>query len=256
MFFSKKLKKFQNINHCFFTRKGGYSKGIFRSLNCGQGSKDSKININKNLKFVSKKIKVKTNKLALMYQTHSNRVIIINKRNKNLKKFKADAIITKIKGIALGVVTADCVPIILFDVRNEIIGCIHAGWKGASSGIIENTIKKFKALNLNNNIYAAIGPCIGAKSYEVDVGFYKSFISKSKKNNIYFINKKNNKKLFNLRKYVHDKLKKLNIKIDHINKDTFKEKASFFSYRRSQKLGHNDYGRCISIIAMTKFSQN
>ena len=82
-----------------------------------------------------------------MYQTHSNKVVIINSKNKNSIKFKSDALITNIKGIALGVVTADCVPIILFDVNNQIIGCIHAGWKGAISGIIENTIKKFKKLS-------------------------------------------------------------------------------------------------------------
>ena len=144
-----------------------------------------------------------------MYQTHSNKVVIINSKNKNSIKFKSDALITNIKGIALGVVTADCVPIILFDVNNQIIGCIHAGWKGAISGIIENTIKKFKKLSSHNKIYAGIGPCIGNKSYEVDLPFYKKFMSKSKKNNIYFINKKKNKKLFNLRKYVSDKLTKL-----------------------------------------------
>ena len=131
MYFSKKLKRFKNINHCFFSRKGGFSKGIYESLNCGQGSKDKKSYINKNLNFVSKKIKIDKKKLALMYQTHSKKVIIINNKNKNLKKFKSDALVTKIQGIALGVVTADCVPIILFDPQNHIIGCIHAGWKGA-----------------------------------------------------------------------------------------------------------------------------
>ena len=256
MFFSKKLKKFKNVKHCFFSKKGGFSKGIYKSLNCGQGSRDSKKNINKNLDFVSKKIKVSKDKLVLMYQTHSNRVIIINNKNKNLIKFKADAILTKIRGIALGVVTADCVPIILFDSNNHIIGCIHAGWKGAISGIIENTIKKFRELNTQNKIFATVGPCIGEKSYEVSQDFYKKFILKSKKNSIYFTNKKNKKKLFNLRKYVNDKLLKLNVKVDNINKDTFRGKSNFFSYRRSQKLGQNDYGRCISVIAMTKFGLN
>lgn len=256
MFFSKKLKKFKNINHCFFSRKGGYSKGIYQSLNCGQGSKDNKKNIIKNLAFVSKHMKVRKKKLALMYQTHSNKVIVINDKNKNSLKFKSDAIITSIRGLGLGVVTADCVPIILFDIKNNIIGCIHAGWKGASSGIIENTIKKFKKLGSKNKIYATIGPCIGSKSYEVKLDFYKKFIAKSKKNNIYFANKNDNKKLFNLRRYVNDKLIKLNVKVDHIKKDTFKEKSSFFSYRRSQKLDQSDYGRCISVIALTKFSQN
>ena len=137
-----------------------------------------------------------------------------------------------------------------------MIGCVHAGWKGASSGIIENTIKKFKKLGSNNKIYAGVGPCIGRKSYEVDLKFYKKFIKKSKNNALYFSNKNKDKKLFNLRKYVNNKLVKLNVNVNHINFDTFKEKSKFFSYRRSKKLGENDYGRCISVITLTKFSQN
>tara|TARA_S200000501_G_C20607962_1_gene648939 strand:- start:209 stop:784 length:576 start_codon:yes stop_codon:yes gene_type:complete len=191
-----------------------------------------------------------------MHQTHSNKVIIINEKNKNTNKFRCDAFLTKLKGFALGVVTADCVPILLFDLKNKMIGCVHAGWKGASSGIIENTIKKFKKLGSNNKIYAGVGPCIGRKSYEVDLKFYKKFIKKSKNNALYFSNKNKDKKLFNLRKYVNNKLVKLNVNVNHINFDTFKEKSKFFSYRRSKKLGENDYGRCISVITLTKFSQN
>ena len=256
MFYSKKFTKFNNIRHCFFSRKGGFSKGIYQGLNCGKGSKDNKKNVYKNLSLVSKKMKINQKKLSLMHQTHSNKAIIINKKNKNSKKFYSDALITKIEGIALGVVTADCVPVILYDIKNKIIGCIHAGWKGTSNGIIENTIKKFRKINSKNKIFASIGPCIGKKSYEVDVDFYKKFISKKKKNAVYFLKKNNNKKLFNLRKYVNDKLIKLNVRVDHVNFDTFKEKNKFFSFRRSQKLGENDYDRCISVISLTNFSQN
>ena len=251
MFYSKKFKKFKKINHCFFSKKGGFSKGIYRSLNCGMGSNDSKKAVNKNLSLVSKKMKVDLKKLSLMQQTHSNKVIIINKKN-NLKKFNSDALVTKMKGVALGVVTADCVLIILYDIKNQIIGCIHAGWKGAFNGIVENTVKKFKKLNSNNKIFASIGPCIGQKSYEVDLVFYKKFILESKKNKIYFLKKNKDKRLFNLRKYVGDKLAKLNVKVNHVNHDTFKEKNRFFSYRRSQKLHEKDYGRCISIISLIK----
>ena len=256
MFFSKKLNKYKNISHCFFSKKGGFSKGVYKSLNCGQGSKDNKKNIIKNLNLISKKMNISRKQLKLMYQTHSRKVTIINNKNKNLIKFRSDAIITKIKGICLGVVTADCVPIILFDKKNQIIGCIHAGWKGAFSGIIENTLKKFKKLNSKNEIYAAVGPWIGNRSYEVELNFYKKFILRSNKNAIYFKKKNENKKLFNLRKYVNDKLVKHRVNVDHVNKDTFREKSRFFSYRRSQKLGENDYGRCISVISLTKFSQN
>ena len=120
-------------------------------------------------------------KLLLMYQTHSNKVMIIIIKNKNLNKFKSDAIVTQLRGYGLGVVTADCVPIVLYDKKNHTIGCIHAGWKGALSGIVENTIKTFKKISLKNKIFAAVGPCIDKKSYEVDLDFYKKFIMKRKK---------------------------------------------------------------------------
>ena len=130
MFYSKKLKKFKKINHCFFSRKNGFSKGIYKSLNCGRGSMDNKIKIRKNLDFVAKKMNVKKNKLILMHQTHSNKVVEIKKNNYK-RKIIADAMITKMRGIVLGVVTADCVPLIIYDFKNEIVSCVHAGWKHA-----------------------------------------------------------------------------------------------------------------------------
>ena len=162
----------------------------------------------------------------------------------------ADAIVTKMSGIAIGVLTADCVPIIIYDIKNKIIGCIHAGWKGAFSGIIKNTLKKIKKLNSKNNIYASVGPCIGKKSYEVDNKFYKKFVSKFRKNKIYFTKKNKTKKFFNLRKFVTDKLLEFNVKVDQVNRDTFAEKSNFFSYRRSYKLKQKDYGRCISAVRL------
>ena len=249
MFYSKKLRKFKSIKHCFFSRKNGFSKDLYKSLNCGRGSKDKKKNIIKNLNFVSQKMLVNKDKLILMNQTHSAKVVEIKKNNYK-KIINSDAIITKIKGLALGVVTADCVPVIIYDFKNEIIGCIHAGWKGASSGIIKNTVNKIRRLNSKNKIFASIGPCIGKNSYEVDLSFYKKFLTKSKKNKRYFSQKNKNKKLFNLRKFVSDKLKELKVKVDHVNHDTFKEKMNFFSYRRSFKLKQNDYGRCISVIRL------
>ena len=249
MFYSKKLKKFKGIKHCFFSRKGGFSKGLYRGLNCGRGSKDNKINILKNLAYVSQKFFVNKDKLILMNQSHSNKVIEIKKNNYK-KKINSDAMITKVRGLAIGVVSADCVPVIIYDLKNEIVGCIHAGWKGAFLGIIKNTINKIKKLNSNNKIFASIGPCIGGKSYEVDITFYKRFLKQSKKNKKYFSYKNKNKKFFNLRKFVADKLTELKVKVDHVNHDTFREKSNFFSYRRSCKLMQNDYGRCISVVRL------
>ncbi len=249
MFYSKNLKKFKKIKHCFFSRRGGFSSGLYKGLNCGRGSNDKKKNINKNLSFVKKKIKVSKNNLILMYQMHTNKVVEIKKNNFK-KKIVCDAIITKLNGIALGVVTADCVPILLYDKRNQVIACIHAGWKGAFKGVIENTIKKIKKKNSNNKFYASIGPCIGQKNYEVDIKFLRKFLIKSRKNKKYFIKKNDCKWLFNLRNFVTDKLSKLNVKIDQINRDTFSERQNFFSYRRSTILKQRDYGRCISVISL------
>ena len=247
MFRAKKFRKLYGINHCFFTRNGGFSKGIYRSLNCGKGSADVKTNVKKNLNFVSKKMKINKGKLFLMHQTHSNKVLFIKDKN---KKINSDAIITNIKGFALGVVTADCVPILLYDLNNKVIGCVHAGWKGAFKDIIKKTISKIKKINSSNKIYASVGPCISHKSYEVDIKFFKKFVSKNRKYRIYFTHKNKFKKLFNLRKFVTDKLKKCKVVVDQVNHDTFAEKNNFFSYRRSCKLKQIDYGRCISTICI------
>ena len=248
MFYSRKLKKFKDINHCFFSRNGGYSKGLFKSLNCGFGSSDNKKNIIKNLSYVAKKMGIKNKNLILMNQTHSNKVKEIYECNK--KKINSDALITNVNGLALAVLTADCVPVLIFDHKNKVIACIHAGWRGAFSGIIKNTVNKIKKLNSKNEIYATIGPCIGKKNYEVDLRFYRKFMSQSKKNQKFFSYKNRKKKLFDLRKFVADKLLKLKVKVDHVNHDTFKESNNFFSYRKSSNLGHKDYGRCISIISL------
>ena len=249
MFYSKKLKRFKEIKHCFFSKKKGYSTGVYKSLNCGHGSKDNKKNIQKNLNLVAKKMSVNSENLVLMHQTHSNKVIEIKRMNYK-KKIYADAMITKMRGVSLGVLTADCVPIILYDSKNKIIGCIHAGWKGAFKNIIKNTIHKIRKISSKSKIYASVGPCIGLKSYEVDVKFYKKFILKSPKNKLYFLSKSKSKKLFNLRRYVTDKLKQCKVEVDQVNHDTFVEKNNFFSYRRACKLKQKDYGRCISTIRM------
>ena len=147
MFFSKKFNKFRKINHCFFSKQNGFSSGIYSSLNCGYGSNDKHENIKRNIKYVSKKIGVKSKDLILMNQTHSNNVTIINKKNLSHQTFKSDAIITDLKNVGIGVLTADCVPVFLYDEINQVIACIHAGWKGAFSDIIKITVNKINLLN-------------------------------------------------------------------------------------------------------------
>ena len=249
MFFSKKLQKFKNIKHYFFSRKNGVSKGIYESLNCGIGSKDQEENVKKNLDIVSKKFNIKKDSLALMHQTHSNKVEIIVKRN-NLERIKCDAMLTKDNEIALSVLTADCLPILIYEKRKEIIGCIHAGWKGAVNGIIENTLKKLEEMNGSiKQLVVSLGPCISQKNYEVKNDFYSEFIKKSKNNDSFFF--KNEKKTFNfdLRGFVIKKFKDLGVlEIDNVAIDSFASENEYFSHRRAKKLGQDDYGRCISVI--------
>jgi hypothetical protein len=253
MFFSEKLKKFKNINHCFFSRKNGFSKGNYLSLNCGLGSGDKKENILKNLNLVSKKIGCKDEVLITLNQVHSNKVLYFENENFLKNKLTGDAIVTKIKNIGIGILAADCAPILLYDHSRKIIGCIHSGWKGALNGVIKNTLNKFKELNSNiNNLIAVVGPCIGKKNYEVKIDFYEKFVSQNIKYEKFFEKTIEDKYVFDLRGFVNKELSDANIEnIENIEMDTFSEEEFFFSYRRSRLNNENDYGRCISVILMT-----
>ena len=222
---SKKLKKFNEISHGFFNRKGGKSKGIYQGLNCGPGSKDKKFNVKRNLKIVKNKLKKNSKNIFLLHQTHSNKFIYINKNRKiENKKFKADAIITDQRKLPIGILTADCVPILIYDNVFKIIAAIHAGWKGAYKGIINKVVKfMIKKGCKSKNIYAAIGPCISQKNYNVKKDLLKRFLNKNKKNSIFF--KKKNVIYFDLSRFVISQLKSNKISnIDHINIDTFDNK--------------------------------
>ena len=250
MITSKKLLKQKKISHGFFDRNGGKSNGIYKSLNCGPGSNDKKSKINENLKIVKDKIGKKSKNIFLLQQTHSNKFFFINKNFKfNKKKIKADAVITNQARLPIAVLTADCVPILLFENKKKIIAAIHAGWKGAYKGIIKKVINfMLKKGCKKSNITVAIGPCISQANYNVKEDLQKKFIKKDKNNKIFFKNKKNII-YFDLPNFVKYQLK-LNkiVNIDTINIDTFVKKNNFFSARQSLRLKHDDYGRNISII--------
>ena len=247
---SKKLSKFKRLNHGFFNRKGGISKGIYKSLNCGLGSLDNINDINKNLKIASNRMGIPSKKLILLNQVHSNKFYFIKKKFQITKnRARADALITSNKKIALGVLTADCVPILIYDNNKKIISAIHAGWKGAYNGIISKVIRFLYKKGCDpKDLTAVIGPCITVKNYEVKKRFKDKFLKKDKFSKKFF-NIKKNKTYFSLNKYVYSQLKKLGIKnLELISKDTFDEKNNFFSARRSIRNKDDDYGRNISII--------
>ncbi len=247
---SRKLNKYKDLKHAFFDRLGGKSSGIFKSLNCGPGSSDKKKNVLSNLQIVCKKISPNSKKIFLLNQTHSNKFHFMDKklaiRN---NKFDGDALITNRVNTPIGVLTADCAPILIHDHNNKMIAAIHAGWKGAYKDIIKKVIQfMVKKGCSTHNMTAVIGPCISLKNYEVKQDFIKRFIKKDRNNKIFF-KKIRNKNYFSLNKYIYSQLKDLDIKsIDVIKKDTFDIKNNFFSARRSNGRKENDYGRNISII--------
>ena len=249
MIFSKLLNKTNVVNHGFFNKKNGFSKGIYKSLNCGKGSLDNKKNIKKNLNYVKKKILSKKNDIALLYQIHSSKFFHIKKLPK--KKLVGDGLITNVKNLPLGILTADCAPILILDTKKKIVAAVHAGWKGAYKNIVIKILTRLVMLgSKKKDIIAVIGPCIAQNNYEVGKEFKDKFIKKNKKNLIFFKLKKR-KNYFDLSKFIYNQLISFGIlKIDVIKKDTFDTKNNFFSARRSLKKNEPDYGRNISVIML------
>ena len=247
MFKSKKLSEFKKISHGFFNQQGGFSKGIYKSLNCGFGSKDKIKNIRKNIEKVCQKIGCNQNNLILLNQIHSNIVHKVSKIPK--KKLNGDSLITNQKGIALGILTADCAPVFIYDPVNDIISAIHVGWRGAYKNIIRTTLRKFKSSGSKfKDLIVVIGPCIEKENYEVRNDFLNKFINQNRSNKKFF-KIKSSKIYFGLNDYIKDQIIKIGVKnIEIIKKDTYLLSNKFFSARRSNRNKLNDYGRNISII--------
>ena len=248
---SKKLLKINNLKHGFFNSTGGISKNIYKSLNCGLGSKDNPRYVKKNLEIVRKKIKTSARNIFLLNQIHSNKFIYIDEKYQFKSKPKVDAVITNQKNLPIAILTADCVPILICDQQKNIIAAIHAGWKGAYKGIIDRVIKfMLKKGSKSEHITAAIGPSISIDNYEVQNEFKNKFLKKDSQNKKFFKIKR--KKLyFDLSNYVKSILLKNKIKkIERIKIDTFDMRNKFFSARRALSLKHDDYGRNISIIML------
>ncbi len=248
---SKKLSKIKKLKHGFFNSRGGISKDIYKSLNCGPGSKDKPGNVRKNLELVRKKIKNSAKDIFLLNQIHSNKFIYVDEKYQFKSKPKVDAVITNQKNLPIAILTADCVPILICDNQKKIIAAIHAGWKGAYKGIVDKVIKfMVKKGSKPKNITAVIGPSISIENYEVQNDLKNKFLKKDKRNKIFFRIKR--KKLyFDLSNYVKSMLLKNKIKkIEKIKIDTFNFRNEFFSARRALSLKHADYGRNISIIML------
>lgn len=248
--------KFKNITHGFFTKNGGYSDNNNYSLNCSFNSHDSKENVYNNRKLICNYHKLSIKNLKTVKQVHSSKILFIKDLNVQTSEIEADSIITNKPNIVLGILTADCAPVLLYDPVQNIIAAVHIGWQGALKNILTNTINSFiKIQSETANIKLSIGPCIGPKSYDVKEDFYKKFISKNINNKKYFINFYNKGYKFNLPDYIKDEalVNGINLKnISNSRKDTYLEENMFFSFRRNFQQGIGDCGRMISTISINE----
>ncbi len=243
---SKVLKSF---SHGFFNRKGGFSNDEFESLNCKFGSNDIRSRIISNRELVAKMMRIKCSNLITLNQIHSSNVINI-KGIINSDEIEGDSMVTSKEGICLGILTADCAPVLFGDSKKGIIGAAHGGWKGVFCGIIENTIENMLLLGAKlENICVAIGPCIQKNKYEVGNEFYQRFINENNRFKNYFSLDRNKKIWFDLSGLISFKLNSIGINYVHsLNKCTFSDSENYFSYRRNKKNNLGDCGRMISTI--------
>lgn len=249
----KNLAAMSGVTHAFFTRQGGVSGGIYASLNCGIGSDDDRGAILTNRARVATSLGVAPTHLVSPVQVHSAEVATVTGTWLPGEGPIADAVVTREPGLAIGVGTADCVPILFADSEAGVIGAAHAGWSGGIKGIVEATIAAMSSLGARNDrIVAATGPAIGQDSYEVGPEFRERFIADDPDNGHFFVlSDRPNHHRFDLSGYVLSRLDKLELAtISRLAGDTYSDASRFFSFRRATHRGENDYGRMISAIAL------
>jgi hypothetical protein len=237
--------------HAFLGRRGGVSTGIFESLNCSLGSDDDRDNVLENRRRAIAAV-LPGAALARVYQIHSPDVVTVTGPIDQFDPPKADALVTNLPNILLAVQTADCVPVLFVDVQAGVVGAAHSGWKGAFTGVNENTISAMEALGADRgNIACAIGPCIAQKSYEVDDGFFRRFIEVDDANERFFGAGKPGHHQFDIEGYVAARLAAAGITRVHcFGEDTYSQPDRFFSYRRSCHKNENGYGGQMSLIGI------
>jgi polyphenol oxidase len=243
---------FGSIPHGFLGRTGGASSGIFDSLNVGLGSADDKVQVQENRRRAVNAV-LPGAKLVTLHQVHSATAVAVSATVDDDARPHADALVTNTPGLALGILTADCGPILFADSRSGVIGAAHAGWKGALTGVVCATIGEMEKLGAaRENIVAAVGPCIGRASYEVDDGFRERFESQSAQFERFFSSGARAKHhQFDLEGFITAQLAAAGLRHIHaLGEDTYRQPARYFSYRRTTHLNEPDYGRQISLIAL------
>jgi len=241
------------LRHGYFTRQGGVSEGIYAGLNVGVGSADEADRVRENRGRVAGWFGLPFERLATVHQVHSPDVVVVDAAYSG-ERPKADALVTSTPGVILGVLTADCGPILFCDGDNGVIGAAHAGWKGALDGVLENTIEAMVSLGADRgSIRACLGPSIAAQSYEVGPEFLDRFLQYDDGYERFFTpSEKPGHSYFDLQALTLHRLQQAGVGADQLGLDTYADEARFYSYRRTTHRGEPDYGRQISAIAITE----
>lgn len=240
------------FRHGFFTRKGGISSGIFAGLNCGPGSSDQREAVSINRRLVARAFDAEEPDLSTVHQTHSCDVLVIEDAPTTLPRPKCDAMVSRTKGALLGILTADCQPVLFADAGAGVIGAAHAGWKGALGGVLEATVDAMVKLGAHRGaIKAVIGPAISQVAYEVGPEFFDHFIAQNSDNARFFANGNGDRMMFDLPGFGLHRLRKAGIgSVRWTGHCTFSDVDRFYSYRRTTHAGEADYGRLISVIGL------
>ncbi len=240
------------VRHGFFGRQGGVSAGIYRALNCGFGSADDPDHVARNRQLCAATLGVSASSLLTVHQVHGVDVAEVDAMWARGDAPRADALVTRRKGVALGVLTADCAPILLADADSGVIGAAHAGWKGAKAGVAEAVVAAMIRLGAApGRIVACVGPSIGLASYEVGPEFRAAFLADDASAGRFFSDGAAGRPHFDLQGFVAARLQSLGLMaVDRIQADTCADSDRFFSYRRSCHRGEGDYGRQLSAIAL------
>ncbi|AGA65232.1 hypothetical protein B488_12400 [Liberibacter crescens BT-1] len=250
---SPSISSIQGVIHGFFKRHSGVSEGVYSSLNVSFSAGDDDKKVIENRSYIASWFSLPVNKLITAQQVHSATVAILDADYDKKMPIEADGLVTDKMNVIIGVMTADCVPVLFVDPNKRIIGASHAGWRGVLSGILENTVEKIVSLGaIQEQIIACLGPSITSAYYEVGPEFVKQFLAYDISYQDFFCpSLKESYFMFDLPSLVLRKLSTLGVQATSLERCTYKEHSNFFSYRRSLHAGETDYGRQLSAILLT-----
>ena len=247
------LSELAGVRHGFFTRSGGVSHGVYATLNGGTGSNDAPDNVAENRARMAMALGVTPDRFLTAYQIHSPDVVVVEEPWTHDRRPRADAMVTRLPRLAIGVSTADCGPLLFADAEAHVIAAAHAGWRGALAGVIEAAIAAMEKLGAERSrIATALGPTIRQPNYEVGSEFVERFLAADADNKRFFKpSTSSGHAMFDLGGYIAERLQRAGItNFEDLGLCTYAEPERFFSYRRTTKLGEPDYGRHINAIAL------